>query len=156
MESAISLFRKLPETKSEVSKYSSLIRESVLNGEVEPLTFYAQLSALEQLFKSLKSDHLVKDLVLEEAQKYGFKSFDKGNAKFQVKEVGVKYDFSECNDLQLDGINQKISELTELKKEREAFLKSIPGGEEVYDQEGNQLFAPVKKSTTQVVVILNK
>ena len=153
MESAISIFRKLPETKGQVSKYSRLIRESVLNGEIDPLIFISQVSALELLFKGLKSDSLIKDLVLVEAEKYG-KSFEKENAKFQVKEMGVTYDFSECSDAELDSLNQVIKDLTEKKKARENFLKAIQPDKEVYDENGIQLFAPVKKSTTGVAIIL--
>lgn len=153
-ESAISIFRKLPETKSQIKDYTRLIKESVLNGEVEPLEFAAQVSALEQLFKALKSDHLIKDVILEEAEKYNVKSFDKGNAKFQIKEVGVKYDFKNCNDSELNQIVSDIKELTEEKKKRETLLKAIAPDKEFYDGDGVQLFPPIKTSTTQVVIIL--
>jgi len=153
-ESAISIFRKLPETKSQVKDYTKLIKESVLNGEVEPLMFAAQVSALEQLFKALKSDHLIKDVILEEAEKYGAKSFEQGNAKYQIKEVGVKYDFSGCNDFELIGINDALAELTAKKKARETFLKTISPEMEIYGSDGVQVFAPLKTSTTQVVIIL--
>ena len=108
---------------------------------------------LEQLFKKLKSDELIKDLVLFEAEKYG-KLFEKGNAKFEIKEMGVTYDYSECNDAELDSLNQILKDITDKKKARENFLKAIEPDKEVYDENGVQLFAPVKKSTTQVAVIL--
>lgn len=152
-QSAISLFRQLPETKSQISKYTGLIRQSVLDGEVEPLLFLQQVTALEQLVKSLKSDHLIKDVILEEAEKYG-KNFDHGNANFQIKEVGTKYDFSECGDMKWEELTEKINELTEQRKKREAFLKNIDG--EVYGEDGVQILRPVKSSTTQVVITLNK
>jgi len=151
---AISIFRQLPETKEQVKKYASLIRESVLNGEVDTLTFAEQVVALEQLFKTLKSDHLIKDAILEEAEKYNQKSFERENAKFQIKEVGVKYDFSGCNDFELETINDALAELTAKKKARELFLKSIVPGSEVYGEDGLQLNPPVKTSTTQVVITL--
>jgi hypothetical protein len=154
MESAINIFKNLPETKEQVKDYTRLIKESVLNGEVEPLQFAATVSALEQLFKALKADHLIKDVILEEAEKYRSKSFEKGNAKFQVKEVGVKYDFKNCNDSELEQITNDLKELTEERKKRETLLKAIDTTKEFYDGNGVQLFAPIKTSTTQVVVIL--
>jgi len=154
MESAISIFTKLPETEAQVKEYTRLIKESVLNGEVEPLTFAAHVSALEQLFKALKSDVLIKDVILEEAEKYGSKSFEKDNAKYQIKEVGVKFDFKNCEDLEYFELVDDIAELTARKKEREAFLKSITPEMEVYGRDGIQLKPVGKTSTTQVTIIL--
>ncbi len=154
MESAISIFRKLPETKEQIKKYTALVKDAVLNGEVNPLEFATQVSALEQLFKALKADHLIKDVILEEAEKYGAKSFEHGNAKFQIKEVGVKYDFKNCNDNQFNSLDALAKVAIEKRKEREAFLKTVPTDTEIYDEDGIQLFPPVKTSTTSVAIIL--
>jgi hypothetical protein len=153
-ESAISIFRKLPETKSQIAKYKSLIRDSVLNGEVNPLEFAAQVSALEQLFKGLKADHLIKDCILEEAEKYGAKSFEHGNAKFTIKEAGVKWDFSNCDDFELVSINDAIAELTAKKESRETILKAIIPGTEIFGSDGIQLNPAIKTSTTIVSILL--
>jgi hypothetical protein len=153
-ESAISIFRKLPETKEQVQHYTRLIRDAVLEGEVDPLDFISQVTALETLFKGLKDDILIKDVVLTEAEKYKEKSFEHGYAKFQVKEVGVKYDFSVCQDSDYEKLTVELNQLTEQKKQREAFLKTIQPGIEVYGSDGRQLEIPLKTSTTQVIVML--
>ncbi|MBT3206921.1 MAG: hypothetical protein HN704_18355 [Bacteroidetes bacterium] len=154
IESAISIFKKLPETKSQVKQYAILMRIPVLNGEVEPLRFAARISALEQLLKALKSDHLIKDVILQEAEKYGSKSFEHGNAKFQIKEVGVKYDYTNCMDVDWEQLDSNVKFETDKKKQREIFLKSITPEMEVYGRDGTQLKPVVKTSTTQVTVIL--
>jgi hypothetical protein len=153
-ESAISIFKKLPETKEQVKDYHKLIRQSVLDGEVNSLDFAAQITALEQLFKALKQDPLIKDCVLEEAEKHGSKSFEKGNAKFQVKETGVRFDFTNCDDLEWFELDDKEKEIKAKKKNREAFLKAIEPEMEVYGSDGVQLKPAVKTSTTSVAVIL--
>lgn len=153
MESAISIFRKLPETKEQIQNYSRLIRESVLNGEVEPLTFAAQVSALEKLFTALKSDILIKDVILQEAEKYG-KSFDKGNANFRIQETGTTYDYAGCGDVEWEQIDGNIKAFTEKKKARETFLKSITGEMTVFGEDGAQIMPAVKRSTTSVVITL--
>jgi hypothetical protein len=154
MESAISIFRKLPETKGQVENYTRLIRESVLNGEVEPLTFAAHISALEKLFTALKSDILIKDVILAEAEKYGTKQFEHGNAKFQIRETGVTYDFAVCGDVEWDQIDSSIKVLQERKKERETFLKSITGEMTIFGEDGAQIMPAIKRSSTQVVITL--
>jgi len=152
-ESAISIFRKLPETKEQITNYSRLIRNSVLDGEIDPLLFAAQVSALEQLFKTLKSDELIKDAVLEEAEKYG-KSFEKQNAKFSIRETGVKYDYTVCQDADYEEILLELDKLNNKKKDRENFLKSLKPDIEVYGSDGRQLELPHKTSSTQVVITL--
>lgn len=152
-ESAISIFRKLPETKTEVSNYSRLIKDAVLEGETEPLLFLQQITSLELLVKTLKTDPLIKDVILEEAEKYG-KSFEHLSSKFQIKETGVKYDFSQCGDVEWEQLDSQIKDLTDKRKKRESFLKAIDG--EVYGADGVQLTPPAKSSTTQVVITLNK
>ena len=153
-ESAISIFRKLPETKAQIETYARLIKQSVLDGEVEPLTFAAQISALEKLFSNLKSDSLIKDCILEAAEKYGQKSFENSNAKFNIKEVGITYDFSVCDDSEWNKLDSEIKELTEKKKSRETFLKSISGEMEVFGSDGVQIMPSIKRSSTQVVITL--
>lgn len=150
----LAIFSKLPETKSQVEKTAAEIKDAVLNGEVEPLLFAAQVSAMEKLFTTLKSDILIKDCILAEAEKYNQKTFEKGNATFSIKEVGVTYDFTNCNDSEIEVINKQITELTEKKKARETFLKGITINTEVYGSDGVQLLPPIKRSTTQVTVTL--
>ncbi len=153
-ESAISIFRKLPETKAQIDSYTRLIKQSVLDGEVDPLTFAAQVSALEKLFTALKSDVLIKDVILEAAEKYGEKGFEKGNAKFRIQEVGVSYDFAGCGDFIWDNLDSQIKTLTEKKKERETFLKSLTGDMAIFGEDGVQILPAQKRSTTQVVITL--
>lgn len=150
----LAIFSKLPETKLQVEKKAAEIKAAVLNGEVEPLLFAAHISAMEKLFTTLKSDILIKDCILQEAEKYNQKTFEKGNATFSIKEVGVSYDFTNCNDSEIEMINSQIYELNEKKKSRETFLKGITIDTEVYGCDGIKLLPPIKRSTTQVTVTL--
>lgn len=153
-ESAISIWKKLPETKGQIESYTRLIKQSVLDGEVDPLQFAAQISALEKLFTALKSDILIKDAILQEAEKYGNKQFEKGNAKFQIREVGVTHDFAACGDAEWEILDSQIKTLTENRKSRETFLKSITGDMIIFGDDGVQILPAIKKSTTQVVITL--
>jgi hypothetical protein len=155
-ESAISIFRKLPETKTQVQNYVSLIRKSVLDGEVDPLLFLQQVTALELLSTTLKKDELIKDTILEAAEKYGTKSFKNGYASFQIKEVGTTYDYSVCQDVEWEQLKSEHTRIGDRLKARETFLKAIPADGEVFGSDGVQLELPIKKSSTQVVIILDK
>lgn len=155
-ESAISIFRKLPETKGQITSYKNLIKQSVVDGEVDPLIFLKQVTALEQLVKQLKQDDIIKDVILEEAEKYGQKTFVHSDAKFTIREVGSRYNFERCDDSQWNDLNDEMQKLKEKVSARENFLKSITPEMEVYGADGVKISPPVKTSSTQVVVTLNK
>ena len=63
--------------------------------------------------------------VIAEQDKYGKEQMTYQGASFDIKEAGVKYDYSNCEDVIWNDIDKHIQELTEQRKEREAFLKTI-------------------------------
>ena len=150
----IQIIRKLPETKDDIAVQFAVIKEKVMNNEVDVLDFSAQISALESLFSMLKDDKTIKSKILSESEKYGSKSFTKGNAMFTIKEVGTKYDYSVCSDSEYDDLTIKITELTEKRKKREAFLKAITPETEIYGSDGIRITPPAKSSTTTVQITL--
>jgi hypothetical protein len=153
-ESAISILRKLPESKSQADNFVRLIRESIENGETDVLLAYKNISMLEHIFKKLKSDLIIKDVVLEEAERFNQKTFEYQNTKFTIKEVGSTYKYERCNDTVWNDLSEKIKELTDKRKEREAFLRTIKRGMEIYNEEGTLIEPPIKQSTTAVTVTL--
>ena len=127
------------------------------NGEVDPLKIHLQVKAMEDIIKLLNDNTIYKKAILEEAEKRG-KKFSFMNAEITIKEVGVKYDFSKCNDSEwkIYDIDKRISE--ERLKERETFLKTIPAqGIEIMDGPTGELltvYPPSKSSTTSIAVTL--
>lgn len=88
-------FVKIP-TKKEIEEASIRLTQRVDDGYMNPLLAYGQLTALEQAIKAAKER--MSQQALEEAQKYekeGTIPFGAYGCDFQVKESGVKYDFSE-------------------------------------------------------------
>jgi hypothetical protein len=92
---------------------------------------------------------------LDEAYKYG-KSFEHYNAKFEIKEMGVKYDYSVCQDPVYNSLKNKLSILEDEIKAREKYLKAIlPSGvETLLEDEIVTLYPPSKTSTTTISVNL--
>jgi hypothetical protein len=147
----ISVINVLPSTKGEVRKFVQDAKQCILSGYENPLKIASQLKGFEEVIKELRQDKDIKELTLKEALKEG-KTFDKFGANFQTKEVGVKYNFSVCDDQEWNELDAKIKELSEKKEQRETFLKAIKN--DVFDNSGVQLKAPLKTSTTQVTVTL--
>ena len=97
-----------------------------------------------------------KDLQLTEAQKYGAKSFDFGGAKIEVSELGTKYNYSVCNDSEINDLMKEMDFLKAKIKARETFLKAITDKLEVVvnGEEVVTLYPPNKSSTTGLKITL--
>jgi hypothetical protein len=111
---------------------------------------------LEDIVKQLTTNQYYKDAVLDAAQKCD-KGFSLQHAKFEVKEMGIKYDYSVCNDEMLQKLQAIADETDKQIKERQTFLKTVPDkGLEVVTTEGEvvTIYKPNKTSTTTVVVNL--
>lgn len=148
---SISLITTLPSNKAEVATFVQDAKDRILAGYENPLKIASQLKAFEEVIKQLRDDKEIKEAVLKEAEKEG-KTFKLHGAEFQIKETGVKYDYTCCDDKEWNNLEKQINELIEKKKAREDILKTIKG--EVFDNEGTQLNPPSKSSTTSVTVKL--
>jgi hypothetical protein len=157
MQKQLTLQNSLLETsKEERSTFINQVIEAISNGQADPLKVHLQVKCTEELVKALTSNEQYREIVLSEASRYG-RSFEFHNAAFQVKEAGVKYDFSNCGDEDLNRMTSELEALQSRIKERQTFLKTIPGkGLETLTADGElvTLFPPSKSSTTTIAVTL--
>jgi hypothetical protein len=141
-------------TKSERQDFAQSVVNNLKEGLSDPLKVHLQVKCMEDLIKQITSHPDYKDLTLDEAAKYG-KSFEHYNAKFEVKEMGVKYDYSNCGDPIYNRLAEELAELEKKVKDRQAFLKAVqPGTELLIEDEVIVLYPPVKTSTTSITVNL--
>lgn len=157
--SVSSLLAAFPETKTQITEFSLRLVNRILDGHVNPLQSEAQMACLENLVKEIRSNSDYKAAVLSEAEKYNVKSFDDFNANYQIKEVGSKWHYEDCNMPRLDRICAEIEYLEEKKKTLEKMLQSIKEPEDYLDPisgEVTQIRPAYKTSTTQVVTTIKK
>ncbi len=128
---------KVP-TKAEISVAAAKLVERVDEGYMNPLPAYGQLTALEEAIKAAKER--IKEPALDEAERYGQKTFAAYGCEYQVKETGVKYDYSQ---------NAHWRELKETLDLAAAELKG-------YETTLKQMGLCSKTSTTSVSVTLKK
>lgn len=141
-------------SKAERQDFAQSVVNGLKEGHSDPLKVHLQVKCMEDLIKQITSHPDYKELTLDEAAKYG-KSFEMHNAKFEVKEMGVKYDYSACGDPIYNELSQKMAELEKEIKDRQAFLKAVkPGTEILVEDEVVILYPPVKTSTTSITVNL--
>ena len=108
--SALSL---MPETKNQQEVFVGKLIESVKQGAISPLKAEAIIANLEQVAKAYRANPDVKDMLLQAVQFRGGKCED-FNAKFQVAEAGVVYDYE--NSKTWRDLTIEIEELNEKAK----------------------------------------
>ena len=116
----VSTLALMPETKREQDVFVSKLIESVKQGAISPLKAEAIICNLEQVAKAYRANNEVKDMLLQAVQFRGGKCED-FNAKFQVAEAGVVYDYE--NSKTWRDLTIEIEKLNEKRKTIEAALK---------------------------------
>jgi len=149
----IKLFNKIPTNKKEVSLFANDLKDLILSNEVPVLEALARINAFKSALDKVLKDKEIDQCAVDEADKYGHKTFDDFGVSFQVKETGVKYDYANCGDIELNDLLLKQAELTAKIKAREGYLKKIK--EPVPNTEtGEMINPPAKSSKTKVCITL--
>lgn len=148
----LELLNNLPSAKEAGEVFKANIKKMVLEGEQEIFSLSVKLAFISKYVNELIKDIDIEEKLLTEALKEGQKTFKSHGAEFQIKEVGVTYDFSVCDDQELNDYLNLLSTYEEKIKARKDFLKTISG--EVYDANGIKLNPPVKQSKTKVTILL--
>lgn len=153
METATSTLALMPNTKQEILTFSEKLKEELQSGYVNPLDLLRGQKAIEKVFANIKED--LTKATREEAEKYG-KSFEYKGSKIELAEVGVKYDYSECGDYELNEILEQIAKLEEKKKAREAFLKTLKEPMQIITKDGEpiEVYPPKKSSTSSIKITI--
>jgi hypothetical protein len=143
-------------TKEERQSFALALINEIESGNVDPLKVHLQVKCMEDIIKLLNSNTVYKTAVLDAAEKHGQKSFDYQNSKVEIKETGVKYDYSQCGDPVLKELLDRKEDIDIILKGRETFLKTVPekGMELKIDDEIVTVYPPSKSSTTSIAVTL--
>jgi hypothetical protein len=152
---AINVIYQMPENKAQIKSFVEKITTEIVDAE-SPLRLLKQLKMVEKTIKGILENKDVDAACLAEAEKWHKEELNGlYGCKFDIKEVGVKYDFSCCNDAIWEDLVRQEAEIKSKIKERELMLKSIKTGTEVFCEEtGVRLMPPAKYSTTKVTVTL--
>jgi len=144
-------------TKEERTQLVREIFDEVLNGRINPLELHLRLKSAEEVIKQLTGLEPYKAILLDEAVKHG-KSFQYHTAKVDIREVGVKYDYSGCGNSTLAELYERQEVIAEMIKAREAYHRSLPktgiGAIHPSTGEVETHYPPAKTSTTSVAVTL--
>lgn len=155
--SATSIIALFQTNKEQRAAFARQVVSAVIEGEANPLNVHLQIKAMEDIIATIKESIDYKDAVLEYANPYG-KSFEYMNAKIEIREVGTKYNYDQCNDTHLITLKSNESDIKKKLKAREEFLRCAPSeGTLITDEETGEtikVYPPSKSSTTSVVITL--
>jgi hypothetical protein len=133
----LSLIKQLPETKAELVLFSSKVKESILNGDINPIEIDVRLKFLEELINSIRKDKDVKDLIVSEIHKYE-KTFNYRDKAIITISERSSYDYT--NDCVYTELKEKI-------KARENLLKALPKNGMADTETGEMVYPPIVKKT---------
>lgn len=144
-------------TKETIKEQSFALLKDLDEGHISPLQLASQLKFVEDIITNVKEE--LRQRVCAEQSKYGKERMTYKGADFDIKEAGIKYDYSHCNDTIWDGLKQQLDDYNVKMKEREAFLKTLKERFTYIDDSTGEiitLYPPQKKSTTTYSITWKK
>jgi hypothetical protein len=137
---ALAELKNLPFTKMEQQDFVNQAVDEILAGNIDPLLADLKLKAMEETITSIRKDLRVKNVVIEEAEKWG-KTFPFHGAEITVSQKTTK-DYTGIDPV-LDDLYKQQELLKATIKAREL---TVSAG---VDPSTGETFAPPKTSTTQ-------
>lgn len=144
-------------SKETIKETSLALINDIDEGHMHPLQVAAQFKFIEDVMTNVKEE--LRQRVIAEQDKYGKEAMTYHGASFDIKEAGVKYDYSQCQDVIWDDLKKQLDALNDQIKEREAFLKTLKERFTYIDESTGEIvtiYPPQRKSTTTYAITWNK
>lgn len=129
---------------------------AVREGEIDPLLAHYNVSKMEAAIKTFKDNPHVKAITLDELSKYRGNKKTYNDCLIEQIEGGTKYDYSGCNDAELQELEAHKAEVEAKIKARQAILKALPLSGLADPNTGEMLYPPVKSSKTTIKTTFKK
>lgn len=127
-------------------------------GEMTAMDVALRFKFFEDLIAATKDK--LRPMVVDELMNYHVgEDIVKHNGQFKLKEAGVRYDFSNCNDPEWRRLTEVITNFTNGLKEREKFLRTITKPTTIVDEQTGEVVTinpPIKTSTTTYAITWSK
>ena len=136
-------------SKETIKETSLALLNDIDDGHMHPLQVAAQFKFVEDIISNVKEE--LRQRVVAEQTKHGKEVMSYQGASFDIREAGIKYDYSQCQCSIWNDLDSQIQKLTEQRKEREAFLKTLKERFTYIDESTGEiitLYPAQRKSTT--------
>jgi hypothetical protein len=153
----------VPQITSELSKTQikivadNMVSNILENGNV--IEVADTISKMELFIKELKGNSNYINFLYDEVSKYGKSHITSSGTKLELAEVGVKYDYTTCQDAIWNELQNSLESIQALIKNRETFLKAVPiHGLDIINEDGEvlKIYPPSKSSTSSVKCTIQK
>ncbi len=137
-------------SKSELESLAGVLFENSEGYEMELYIFAKKLEMLSKMLQELSNE-----TALNEAEKlkgeimYGY--------EINVRETGVKYDYSKCNYTPYNSLISQKKQIESDQKTMEALLKAISKPTEIADSETGEILTvkpPIRTAGTSIVLTI--
>lgn len=108
-------------SKTEIAVQVQRVVDKVSDGEIDPMRAYGLLAALEKMASDARRQ--IAGQAVAEAEKYAEKEIGLFGARFQIKETGVRYDYSQDGEWQ--SYQDQLDEIRARQKGRETTLQAL-------------------------------
>ena len=146
-------------SKTQIKVIADQTAQDIIDNGQDVIKIADTIAKIEFFIAELKKSPEYLDYLISEVAKYGKGMTTSSGTKLELAEVGVKYDFSQCNDQELKKMEQEFEVLEEKIKSRKDFLKALsPKGIDVMTEEGElvTLYPPSKSSKSSVKCTITK
>ncbi len=116
-------------------------RANLSEGHIDPLKLLVTAKKGQELFTQLEKT--VRPYAEGEARLGKGEVYKKFGCDITERMTGVSYDFTNCDDSEWNSLTDQINTLTEQRKDREKFLKTIT--KPIFDEDGVQINPPIHK-----------
>lgn len=151
--------RAVPFTKENQKATAQTLVTKVVEGEADPIQVFSTVKALVECLTIFLKNKDVVDSTIAACERYGKTGALYNGANLCVAEVGVKYDYSACNDPEWEDLSKQRAELDAKIKARETFLRGIPREATILNEDTGEItkvVPPIKTSSTSVKVTFAK
>lgn len=134
----------IPKDKADLEYKSNMISELILDGNLNPIEVEINLKKFEDLASSVRKK--TRENLLSTLDKYPEKTISVFGADI-TRSSRSTYDYSTCNDSELQELQAQLDKLNEKVKKRQEMLKHIDPLTAVNPETGEYLCPPSIKST---------
>lgn len=147
-------------SKTQIKVIAEQTAQDIIDNGQDVIKIADTIAKIEFFIAELKKSPEYLDYLIYEVSKFGKGMTTSTGTKLELAEVGVKYDFSQCNDSELKKMEQEFEVLEEKIKSRKDFLKTLSAsGITVLDEETGEtitLYPPSKTSKSSVKTTILK
>lgn len=147
-------------SKTQIKVIADQTAQDIIDNGQDVIKIADTIAKIEFFIAELKKSPEYLDYLISEVAKYGKGMTTSSGTKLELAEVGVKYDFSQCNDPELVELEADLVYLEERIKQRKDFLKVIsPSGLNTFDVntgEAITLYPPSRSSKSSVKTTILK